>query len=242
MRHPVRMTAHAFTHSGTRLFACPSGGLWWPDAGMLVVSDLHLGKSERMARRGGTLLPPYETQDTLARLEAELAAFAPRTVLCLGDTFDDQEAAECLPAEHADWLMRLQAGRHWIWIAGNHDPAPIWLPGTHLASHAEGPLTFRHTAEPGAVAEVSGHYHPKARLGMRGLARPCFLVDAARIILPAFGTYTGGLWCDAPVLTALMAPDARAFLTGTAVHPIPMPRGGQALSAGSRPRSARAGR
>jgi metallophosphoesterase superfamily enzyme len=78
------------------------------------------------------------------------------------------------------------------------------------------------------VAEVSAHYHPKARLrlGAGSVSRPCFLIDRDRVILPAFGRYTGGLDCASPVLDALMGPDALAVLTGDRARPIPMPRRG----------------
>ena len=123
------------------------------------------------------------------------------------------------------WIARLQAGRDWTWIEGNHDPGPVGLGGTHRAQMTLGPLTFRHIASD-ASAEVSGHYHPKARLSLRGrmLSRPCFLLDDARLILPAFGAYTGGLRCDGPELSALMAPGAQAILTGPTPCAIPMPR------------------
>lgn len=189
---------------------------------MLVVSDLHLGKSERMARLGGAALPPYEAIETLERLEADIAANGARVVVCLGDSFDDAAAAAGLDARIGDWLVRLQAGRRWVWIEGNHDPGPVALGGTHLAEMAAGPLVFRHIAEPGTRGEVSGHYHPKARIA--SVSRRCFLVDRARLILPAYGTYTGGLRSDAPVLAGLMGPDALAILTGPVVRAIPMPR------------------
>lgn len=222
------MSGYDFTLSGARLTARPSGALWWPDEGVLVVSDLHLGKSERLARRGGALLPPYEVRETLARLAAEIAATGPRTVLCLGDSFDDLAAAGSLdPADTAE-LARLMAGRRWLWVEGNHDPGPVEIGGTHLAGCRLGPLTFRHIAEPAARGEISGHYHPKARLSLRGQAvsRPCFLIDACRVILPAFGAYTGGLSCDDPALTGLMGPEAVAVLAGPAARAIPMPRRG----------------
>jgi len=206
------MNGHAFTLCGAALVARPSGALWWPAARLLAVADLHLGRAERLARRGGPLLPPYETADTLARLAAEVDALAPATVLCLGDSFDDPDAALGLAEAAGRDLARLAAGRLWVWIAGNHDPGPTDLGGTHRGLWREGPLAFRHIALPAAAGEVSGHYHPKARVG--GLGRPCFVIDAGRVILPAFGTYTGGLAADSPALAALVRPPARAVLTG----------------------------
>ena len=223
------MNGHAFSFAGHSLTALPSGALYWADEGLLCVSDLHLGKSDRIARREGRLLPPYETRATLDRLASDITATGPKTVICLGDSFDDLAAAEAMEESARDDLARLMAGRHWVWIEGNHDPGPVDLGGTHRADLTVQDITFRHIADPGKTHEVSGHYHPKARITARGrsLSRRCVLVDGARIILPAYGTYTGGLYCDRPELSALMQDPARAILLpgpDRAPLPIPMPR------------------
>lgn len=215
------MNEFAFSLRNAQLCALPSGGLWWAAESLLVVSDLHLGKSERMARRGGAMLPPYEIAETLSRLEAEIERCGARTVLCLGDSFDDIETAGQLSEKDSVWLTRLMGGREWIWIEGNHDPGPTEIGGTHLAHYRRGPLTFRHIARPrGQQGEISGHYHPKARFS--GVAAPCFLVDANRVIMPAFGTYTGGLRCSDPVFSPLLQESALAVLTGRAARAVPM--------------------
>lgn len=220
------MNTHCITLAGTKLHALGSGALWWPEQALLCVSDLHMGKSERMARRGGSILPPYETRDTLTRLAADLDRTNARTVICLGDSFDDPGAALALAEEERLWIARLQAGRRWIWIEGNHDPGPMEMGGAHLAELSLPPLTFRHIARPGANAEISGHYHPKAQVRTRArtISRPAFLADACRIILPAYGTYTGGLRSRDTVLADLMRPDAVAVLTGPTPQAVPMPR------------------
>ena len=223
------MNTYRFSFSDTTLEALPTGALWWPAAGTLVVSDLHLGKSERIARRGGALLPPYDVDETLGKLEDDLEATGPQTVICLGDSFDDLAAADELNPAHADWLTRLQARRRWIWVEGNHDPGPSGLRGSHLSEYARAPLVFRHIARPErpGTGEVSGHYHPKCGLSLRGgrkVSRACFLMDSQRLILPAYGAYTGGLRCQSPPLRDMMGRDAQAILTGRQPCAIPMPR------------------
>jgi DNA ligase-associated metallophosphoesterase len=219
------MTMQPLTLNGARLEARASGALWWPAERLLCVADLHLGKSERTARRGGALLPPYETAETLDRLADEIGALAPARVVCLGDSFDDGASALALTEAETARLTALKAGRDWVWIAGNHDPGPLALAGRHLAELGLGPLTFRHAAAadppPG---EVSGHYHPKARIAGKGISasRRCFLADAIRVILPAFGAYTGGMACDHPALADLLAPDARVVLTGNPCAVVPL--------------------
>ncbi len=223
------MNGHPISFCGAALIALPSGGLHWPETGVLCVSDLHLGKSDRIARREGRMLPPYDTLDTLDRLSEDIAATRPTQVICLGDSFDDLAAARDLATAARARLQAMMAGRTWIWIEGNHDPGPVDLGGTHRGEVRLGPLMFRHIAAGASTGEVSGHYHPKARLNARGrrLSYPCFLVDDRRLIMPAYGTYTGGLFCDRPELSSLMSDAAQALLLpgrGRAPVAVPMPR------------------
>ncbi|WP_281984226.1 ligase-associated DNA damage response endonuclease PdeM [Thalassorhabdomicrobium marinisediminis] len=216
------MNDHAFTFNDAALVARADGTLWWPQERLLCVSDLHLGKSERIARKGGNLLPPYETQDTLWRLEAAIAAVQPERVICLGDSFDDITAAQSVPDEARRSLMHLQAGREWIWIEGNHDPGPVDIGGTHRDEVTVGPLTFRHITDGKTIGEVSGHYHPKASVRGAGFARACFLMDRRKLILPAFGAYTGGLSVGHTALRSLFAAEGLAILTGKRALPVPL--------------------
>ena len=144
----------------------------------MCVSDLHLGKSERIARRGGSALPPYETRDTLTRLAADLALTKARTVICLGDSFDDLAAAEALPEEERLWIARLQAGRRWIWIEGNHDPGPVDLGGSTSGRTAAGAADLSpHRACTGTAARFRATTTPRPALHARGrsITRPAFL-------------------------------------------------------------------
>ena len=216
-----------FTLKTARLTALPSGGLWWADQRLLCVSDLHLGKSERMARRAGALLPPYEVAETLSKLETDISAHNPAKVVCLGDSFDDVTAGAALDEAARQRLTVLQAGREWVWIEGNHDAGLLDLGGVHLAEIAREGVVFRHIADPkhGAeIGEISGHYHPKARLAGQGL--PAFLLGQSRLIMPAYGAYTGGLMSDRDPLAGLMGAGARALvLRAGRVLEIPLLRG-----------------
>jgi DNA ligase-associated metallophosphoesterase len=182
------------TIAGVSLVADLSGALFWESERLLVVSDLHLEKGSNYAARG-VLLPPYDTVATLSRLSAVIARHDPRTVIALGDSFHDRGAHQRLSVPDREAIAALQARREWIWISGNHDPAPPSELGGVVASEvAVGLIAFRH--EPtGAAGEIAGHLHPKARVTMRGrtLERRCFASDGMRAIMPAFGAYTGGL-------------------------------------------------
>jgi len=209
---------------GERIEPRGSGALWLAAARMLVVSDLHLGKAERNARRGGGFWPPYENIETLARLTAEIAALDPACVVALGDSFDDDACADQLDDETRARIEALVAERRWIWVTGNHDPAPSGLGGDSADVVTLGSLTLRHIAEAGVRGEISGHYHPKARLRIRGrsIARKCFLASDERVVMPAFGAFTGGLDVSDEVFAPLFDRHATAILTGTRVAAIPL--------------------
>ncbi|WP_338548892.1 ligase-associated DNA damage response endonuclease PdeM [Roseovarius phycicola] len=221
------MNGYDFTLAGAQLTALGSGALYWRDQNLLCVSDMHLGKAERRARLGDAILPPYETHDTLSRLQSDLDTTGATTVICLGDSFDDAQAALSLREAEKLWIARLQAGRRWVWIEGNHDPGPMDLGGAHLSELPLPPLVFRHIARPGHSGEISGHYHPKVTLPVRGrtITRPAFLIDIDKVIMPAFGTFTGGLRSHDAALCDLMRSETIAVLTGTTPRAAPMPRG-----------------
>jgi DNA ligase-associated metallophosphoesterase len=201
---------------GAALLAEPSGALYWPAMHTLVVADLHFEKGSSFAARG-VMLPPYDTTATIAALEEAVGRRDVRRVLCLGDSFHDERAAERLPAMAALRLRRLVAGREWVWIAGNHDPAPPAALGGRRVSdtYRLGPLAFRHIAAPEAApGEVSGHYHPKATIAARGrrLTGRCFVHDRRRLVLPAFGAYAGGLDVGDSALRGLFEGDVTVHL------------------------------
>ncbi len=202
----ARPAGHPIELNGARLLAEPSGALWWQDEGTLIVADLHLEKGSSLAA-GGALLPPYDTIATLERLALSIRPEL-RRVLCLGDSFHDSRGPERLSEPDRTRLKALTELCDWVWLEGNHDPdLPDGLGGRILkGALGIGPLMFRHiAAKAPAAGEVSGHYHPKAGVSLRGrrFAGPCYLYDRRRLVMPAFGAYAGGLDCGAPELRAL---------------------------------------
>ncbi|TCH99950.1 ligase-associated DNA damage response endonuclease PdeM [Roseococcus sp. SYP-B2431] len=205
---------------GERLMLCPTGVAIWPSTRMLVVSDLHFEKGSAMAVRGAHV-PPYDTRETMIRLAFSIRRHAPRRLLVLGDALhDDRALARMAPADLAA-LRRLLEPLEVIWVAGNHDPAPQPdLPGISVPEWSEGRLRFRHiggvTPLARHEAELSGHYHPKATMPTRigGITRPCFLATGQRLVLPAFGAFTGGLDVRDPAMATVAKAAQRVFLLG----------------------------
>ncbi|MBE1205539.1 ligase-associated DNA damage response endonuclease PdeM [Aminobacter carboxidus] len=195
-RELTRAGCETIAISGMRAICDPRAALHFPDVGLLVVSDLHLEKGSSFARRG-RLLPPYDTAATLARLASVVEDYAPKTIISLGDSFHDGEGAARLPEPFRDSLIGMMKGRDWFWVAGNHDPdAPDDLPGETVQELAVGGLAFRHEPSKGLVeGEVAGHLHPCARIVQRSrsVRRRCFASDGLRLVMPAFGAFTGSL-------------------------------------------------
>jgi DNA ligase-associated metallophosphoesterase len=184
------------TVHGVAAVCDPLGGLYLPDFGILVVSDLHLEKGAAFARRG-MMLPPYDTLATLRILTAIVNRYDPKIVISLGDNFHDRRGSGLMPEDYRLMIEQLARGRDWIWINGNHDPdGTINLPGQCADELVYGGLVFRH--EPSLIAgrgEIAGHLHPAATVGRRGkyVRRACFASDGNRLVMPAFGVTTGGL-------------------------------------------------
>lgn len=181
---------------GEHLILDCSACVFWPDEKTLMVADIHMEKGSSFASKG-TFLPPYDTGESLIRLGAALNAWKPKRVISLGDSFHDDTGASRLSDSYVEMLESLMRGREWIWIGGNHDPSPpAGLGGLHSTELCAGPFVFRHQPVSGiATGEIAGHLHPSARIKRRGksVRRNCFAGDGERLIVPAFGAYTGGL-------------------------------------------------
>ena len=199
------MSTEQIILNGVSLTADRAGILFWPDRALLVVSDLHLEKGSSFAARG-IHLPPYDTAETLKRLARVCDLYRPERVICLGDNFHDTGGPDRMAAKDRGKVAALVAGRDWCWITGNHDPdLPEDLPGRRAAEETVGALTFRHEST-GGHGEVSGHYHPSARVKtrQRTLTGRCFAHNGARLIMPAFGALTGGLSVRDPAVSAVL--------------------------------------
>ncbi len=173
-----------------------AGALYWEDEDTLLVADLHLEKGAAFAALG-MLLPPYDTRSTLQRLEKVVQSVKPGRVVALGDSFHRSEGAARMMDDDLALLTRLQKGREWYWICGNHDPhLPASIGGTICTTLTICGITLRH--EPSAAVaerEIAGHLHPVAKIARRGavIRRRCFATDGNRLVMPAFGAYAGGL-------------------------------------------------
>jgi len=204
-----------FDFAGHRFVPLAGRALFWPRHAALIVADLHLEKASWYAAHGQPL-PPYDSHDTLDRLARLAGETGARAIWCLGDSFHDRRAADRIAPAVAERLLRQTGAVRLTWIAGNHDGLSGGAWGGAIADEMEvDGIVFRHQCMGSETRpEISGHFHPKLRLNLRGrsVSRPCFAGDARRLILPAFGSLTGGLDVDDAAIAANFAGDYRAML------------------------------
>ncbi|HKP22772.1 MAG TPA: ligase-associated DNA damage response endonuclease PdeM [Dongiaceae bacterium] len=215
MKHTLAISWH-----GLSLQLDLDGALYWPEERLLVAADLHLEKGTSYASSAGRLLPPYDSAQTVARLERLIDDYRPLRVVALGDSFHDRRGAMRLDGGVAERIRALSDRVDWIWIHGNHDPKPPQqLGGRGAVEIAIGPLVFRHDTHEGRQAEggeVIGHYHPVASVSTRGRSfrRRCFAIGRDRLLMPAFGAYAGGLNVREVAIRRLLDAEARVALLG----------------------------
>jgi hypothetical protein len=204
-----------FSFAGHDFLATPEGALFWPAQGALLVADLHLEKASWFARLG-QMLPPYDSIATLSALQRDIERSGATRLYCLGDSFHDRFGCDRLPTDARALLTSLTGQVDWVWIIGNHDAGFVDHCGGRIAEEVtiDG-IVLRHEAEEDdPTPEMSGHFHPKLRLAMKGrsVSRRCFVASATKLILPAYGTLTGGLDAHHPEILKKVGPGASALV------------------------------
>ena len=170
--------------------------LYWPAQEALIVSDLHLEKATFFAQFGSSLAP-YDTLDTLVRLDKLVCRYKPKTLILLGDSFHDRDGWARLPFGAQHHLLNIATSvERCIFVEGNHDPADFAHPRLNYAAELEiDSLVFRHEPVRGDGQQIVGHFHPKTRVSVKGyrVSGKCFAMNDGILIMPAFGSLTGGL-------------------------------------------------
>jgi len=204
-----------FSFAGETFEATRAGALFWRSEQALLVADLHLEKASWFARFG-QFLPPYDSHATLTALAGEVDRTGATRLYCLGDSFHDRFGCDRLAGNARELLTELTSKLDWTWIVGNHDPGFADHCGGRIADEVElGGVILRHEAvrdEP--RPEISGHFHPKLRVNLRGrhVSRRCFVTSARKIIMPAFGSLTGGLDAHHPEILGSVGGNAAALV------------------------------
>lgn len=180
-----------------------------PSSRSLLVADMHFEKGSYLREIGRSVLPAFDTLDTITRLYDIVGDYKPARIIALGDSFHDINADERLAPEAASKLNALSSlDCELIWILGNHDPdIPSAVCGRredHIATDRF--LLTHHPHDPDDGVNICGHYHPKAKISSRegSVSAPCFAISEKRIVMPSFGTFTGGLYVTDSDFTEVM--------------------------------------
>ena len=207
-----------FSFAGHEFLASAGGALNWPAEGALLVADLHLEKASWFAKLG-QMLPPYDSIATLTALERDVERTRVRRLYCLGDSFHDKFGCDRLPDTARALLTSLTARLDWVWITGNHDAGFIDHCGGSIVEEVQvRGIALRHEAVAGdPTPEISGHYHPKLRVNLKGrhVSRRCYVASESKLILPAYGALTGGLDAHHPEIMRKVGPGASALVPVT---------------------------
>lgn len=172
----------------------PTGAIYWEKAGILLISDVHLGKVSHF-RKSGAAVPQGAIQRNFELMDEVVQHFKPTEIYFLGDLFHSYLNQEWQLFEN--WVQG-QSVRFTL-ISGNHDiisPLKFESLGIRVCKELyKAPYFFtHHPSEEEGYFNFSGHLHPAVRLkgmGRQSLRLPCFFRSPTQLILPAFGEFTG---------------------------------------------------
>jgi DNA ligase-associated metallophosphoesterase len=188
----------------------PERAVYIQDLGLLLVADVHLGKSETF-QQAGIPIASQVNEQTLARLTQLCHQLNPQEIWILGDLFHARKGiSEGLLQVWMQFLEGISASVHLI--LGNHDRALVPLLAPFQLTCYVQPVEFKHlllshepierspiplsSEQTPPKLNICGHVHPCLRLQSRldSLRLPCFHLDRQqhRLVLPSFGEFTGG--------------------------------------------------
>ncbi len=175
----------------------PYKAIYWPQKKALFLSDVHLGKLNHF-RKHGIGIPAVGEVDNLRRLQELILIYDPADIYILGDLFHSSRNDSW--HELKVFIETFQTVRFHL-IAGNHDilrrPSYFQLGFSRVCDHfnLEG-MYLIHNGDESKDDEwsLSGHIHPGVMLrgvGKQRLKMPCFWLRDKKMVLPAFGIFTG---------------------------------------------------
>ena len=179
-----------------RLCLLPERAIWWASQKAIILSDVHWGKTAHF-RKSGIAMPVGTQEQDALRLAKIIRDFGAEQLIIAGDLFHSRHNNEVENFRH--WRDAHQS-LNIHFVMGNHDILPEkFYESLHLKIYREGmhihPFYIVHDAIPPAPEFVMhGHLHPglsMTGLGMSARSLPCFCITADKLILPAFGKFTG---------------------------------------------------
>ena len=170
------------------------GSIYWVNKKILILADLHLEKGSYFHSKG-QFISPYDTIESIRKLELCIEKTNPSKIIFLGDTFHDKYSIKRMDSSNIKRLKRIFNNFECFLIKGNHDEDLIsdFLSFNDYIMINE--IVFTHKKDHSKRFEISGHFHPIAFFNYKGIKikNKCFIFTKNKIILPSFGTFTGGM-------------------------------------------------
>lgn len=200
MKNSVQHQSLEIEVSGEAMIAVSGRALYWPRERMLMIADLHLGKSDTF-RAFGIAVPQAVQRHDLIRLHRLLEDFQPRSLVILGDFVHGRIVGDDTLAA---WSQFRNTHRNvdLILTRGNHDrsinPAH-WQLDEIVVSVKVGPVLLSHEPMFSAQAltekalNVHGHVHPVFKAPGWRRALPALVQEGSQLVLPAFSAFTAGM-------------------------------------------------
>jgi DNA ligase-associated metallophosphoesterase len=171
--------------------------LFWPSESILMIADVHLGKSKHF-RKNGIAVPKDILRVNLERIDTLLRDFNPKRVIFMGDLFHSTYNEVW---ENVEDYIRYHDSVNFELIMGNHDILGEKIYANsgliiHEVSLSLDPFLLSHDKIDALEGpyNIYGHIHPciyLSGIGGQRLRLPCFFFGADHAILPAFGGFTG---------------------------------------------------
>jgi len=199
------MSSQLIKFANEEFYAHPSSALYWKRLNIIIVADLHLGKSISFAKQK-QFLPPYDTKETLAKLFKCINEFEPSKLIIVGDLLHDMFSVNSFQEKDHQDFNKYSKNTQFIWVKGNHD-YDIEINGfTKVLNYKVEEIIFNHIPIKSKNFQICGHYHPKVKISHKGkvIHKSCFVHNNKLLVLPSFGILTGGLSIyDEPITNIL---------------------------------------
>ena len=209
------MSSQLIKFANEDFYAYPNTALYWKRLNIIIVADLHLGKSISFAKQK-QFLPPYDTKETLAKLFRCINEFEPSKLIIVGDLLHDMFSVNSFQEKDHQNFNKYTKNTQFIWVKGNHD-YDIEINGfTKVLNYKVEEIIFNHIPIKSTNFQICGHYHPKAKISHRGksIYTSSFVHNDKLLILPSFGTLTGGLNINQEPLRGLLGQSIKIFPVG----------------------------
>ncbi len=185
---------------GEELILLPEKAIYFKKGNILLLADLHLGKTGHF-RNAGIPVPPRLAFADLETIDILLNEKFPDTerLIILGDLFHsemniDWKIFERWRSGYLNLNIQLIKGNHDVFSNSIYEEMGVEVFDIFIVNNFILVHKYNDEETPEGLYKICGHIHPAVRI--RGKARqaltlPCFYFGSTFGVLPSFGSFTG---------------------------------------------------